>query len=126
MIVLRSRSTAGRPLFLVVVTGTVRHGVALAERTSALDRNNIAEVVILRLVRLLHDFGSFGRWEAVALVERCHLPCDVLVEFLVREVLVAFKGPMVEVINPPLGAGVTSNVVRRKGDKSLHVGHHLL
>jgi hypothetical protein len=122
----RSRSTAGRPLSLFLVVGTVRHGIALVEHTSALDWHNIADVGILRLVRLLHDFGSFGRWEAVALVERCHLPCDVLVEFLVREVLVAFKGPMVEVINPPLGAGVTSNVVSRKGDKTLHVGHHLL
>jgi hypothetical protein len=64
----RRRSTAGRPLFLVVVTGTVRHGIALVECTSALDRNSIADVGILRLVRLQHDFGSFGRWEAVAAI----------------------------------------------------------
>jgi hypothetical protein len=124
----RRLSTAGRsygsPLSLVLFT--VRHDIALVERTSALVWNNIADFGLLRLVRLLHDFGSLGRGETVAFAER--FPCYVLLEFLVREVLIAIKGLAVDVINSPLGVGVTSNVlvVRRKGDKSLHVGHQLL
>jgi hypothetical protein len=98
--------SAGSPLFLVVFT--VRHGIALVERTSAFDRNNSPEFGPLRLVRLLHYFGSFGCGETVAFVERFHLASNVLVEFLVRDVLVAIKGLEVEVINPPLGAGVTA------------------
>ena len=68
----------------------VRHSVDFVDLGTCLDSNNIADFRFLLLIRLL--FVRLGFGETVACAKRHHLPCDVLVELLVREVLVALEG----------------------------------
>ncbi len=74
-------SIAGSLAFIVIFF--VLHNVAFVDLGSILNSNNIADFRFLRLIGLL--FARFGIGKTVACVKRRYLPCDVLVELLVRE-----------------------------------------
>jgi hypothetical protein len=117
----RSSSSVSLTTLTILVIFSILHSVAFVDLSSCVDSNNIADFRVLRLFRLL--FGRFGFGETVAsrFVERFHLPssCNVLVEILVHEVLAALESLAVEVFNLPLGVGVSRQVERTKGDKSV-------